>query len=434
LRSAAPAPTQARWYGIFDIRMRSLLVAAWAVIDQGLFALSNFGVSILMARWLSPREYGVFTLAYTIFLFLGTVHTGLLVEPMVVFGAGRYRERLPAYLAVLLRGHWILTAMAAGLLAAAAVVVRLFGEPHIGTALLALAAATPFILLLWLVRRGCYIWSEPHVAASGGVLYMALLATGAYLLFKFRWLSSPAAFTLMGIGSLATAACIRWRYPFAVHSERSLLMRRSVFSDHWAYGRWAVGTGLLSGAILHVYYLVMPAWRGLESTAMLRALTNLVMPALQSFLALSVLAVPRLVGIRERAALNRALGKLLVLYSLSGVLYWLALGLLHAPLVRLLYSGRYQSNTNLLWFLGLMPLITALITVFESALRAMTRSDQIFRAYVLSAAVTCIIGLPMMIAWGVGGAIVGMLIALACNLCSMALSYRACARRLVPEV
>ena len=373
----------------------------------------------------------MFTLAYTIFLFVGTVHTGLLVEPMVVFGAGRYRERLPAYLAVLLRGHWILTAMAAGLLAAAAVVVRLFAEPDIGSALLVLAVATPFILLLWLVRRGCYIWSEPHVAASGGALYMALLATGGYLLFKFRWLSSPAAFILMGSSSLATAAFIRWRYPFAVHSERSLL-QRSVFSDHWTYGRWAIGTGLLSGAILHVYYLVMPAWRGLESTAMLRALTNLVMPALQAFVALSVLAVPRFVGIRERAALNRALGKLLVLYSLFGVLYWLALGLLHAPLVRLVYSGRYQSNSNLLWLLGLLPLMTALIIVFESALRAMTRSDQIFRAYVLSALVTCIIGLPMMIAWGVGGAIVGMSIALACNLCSMALSYRACARRLVP--
>jgi len=145
-------------------------------------------------------------------------------------------------------------------------------------------------------------------------------------------------------------------------------------------------------------------------------------------------AVPRLVRLRERVALDRAVRKLLVLYSLSGVLYWLLLGLLHAPLVRLLYSGRYESESNLLWLLGLMPLLVAVITVFECALRAMARSDQIFRAYVLSAAATCIIGLPMMSAWGVRGAVIGMLIALACNLCSIVLSYRACARCLVPEV
>ena len=47
----------------------------WAVMDQGLVATSNFILNILLVRWLITIEYGDFSVAYTIFLFLGTFHS-----------------------------------------------------------------------------------------------------------------------------------------------------------------------------------------------------------------------------------------------------------------------------------------------------------------------------------------------------------------------
>ena len=41
-----------------------------AVADQGVFAVSNFLLNILLARWLAPADYGAFALAYSVFLFL----------------------------------------------------------------------------------------------------------------------------------------------------------------------------------------------------------------------------------------------------------------------------------------------------------------------------------------------------------------------------
>ena len=58
-----------------------------AILDQGLFAWAHFLLSILLARWLTPTEYGAFALAYSIFLLFGAFHTALLTEPMMVFGA-----------------------------------------------------------------------------------------------------------------------------------------------------------------------------------------------------------------------------------------------------------------------------------------------------------------------------------------------------------
>ncbi|MDR7400087.1 MAG: hypothetical protein QN144_12370, partial [Armatimonadota bacterium] len=63
----------------------------WAVADQGLFSGANFVVNVLLARWLSPAEYGAFAVALSIFYLLAGFHSAVLTEPMMVFGAGRYR-------------------------------------------------------------------------------------------------------------------------------------------------------------------------------------------------------------------------------------------------------------------------------------------------------------------------------------------------------
>src|ERR1700685_915370 len=89
-----------------------------AVLDQGLFASSNFLLNVLLARWLAPADYGAFALAYSIFLLLLVLHNALLTAPMLVFGSGKYRERFREYLGVLLRVHFTLMLPVAAVLAA----------------------------------------------------------------------------------------------------------------------------------------------------------------------------------------------------------------------------------------------------------------------------------------------------------------------------
>ena len=54
----------------------------WAVVDQALFAVSNLIINVLLARWLSPQEYGAFVTAYVVLILVGVAHGGLLIEPM----------------------------------------------------------------------------------------------------------------------------------------------------------------------------------------------------------------------------------------------------------------------------------------------------------------------------------------------------------------
>jgi O-antigen/teichoic acid export membrane protein len=414
--------TQAWAPDAFSVTLQWVAKGAWAILDQGLFAISNFGINIMMARLLAPRDYGAFTLAYAVFLVLATVHSALVVEPMLVFGAGKHRERFSTYLAVLMKGHWWLTA-AAGLVLGAVGSGALLLSTEVGVALMALAASTPFILLLWLVRRVCYLENRAHLAASGGLTYMAVLIGGAYALFKLQRLSSPTAFVLMGVASVASALWIKSRLPPTSRGE-SKTFRREIAAQHWRYGRWAVGTGVLGALVLNLYYLVIPIWHGLEGTATLKALVNLMMPALHVFLALWVVLLPRFVKVRETAAFGMAIRRLLFLCCGAAICNWLVLGFWHHYIVSLLYGGAYASDSRLLWIVGLVPLGYAATSILENALRSVEQSREVFRAYVWSASLTCAIGLPLTYVWGVAGAVAGLVIASACSVASMVWSLR----------
>ena len=41
----------------------------YAVLDQGLISGSNFLLTILLARWLAPEQYGAYALSFAIFVF-----------------------------------------------------------------------------------------------------------------------------------------------------------------------------------------------------------------------------------------------------------------------------------------------------------------------------------------------------------------------------
>ena len=151
---------------------------AWALADQGLFAGANFLVNVLLARWLSPEGFGAYTVAYTVFLLLGTLHSGVLVEPMLVYGASRFRDRLPQYLRLLVTGHLRFAAGAAVALAAGAVFFWTTGQLVLGHALAAFAVGQALILFQWLMRSACYVETRPHVSAASGAVYAALMIAG----------------------------------------------------------------------------------------------------------------------------------------------------------------------------------------------------------------------------------------------------------------
>src|SRR5262245_61670140 len=112
-----------------------IIRGGWALVDQGLFVFASVILNVLLARWLTAAEYGAFAVSYSLFLLLGTFHTALVTEPMLVFGAGKYANNSSAYLKVLFRAHFLLTFVGSILLAIAALVLKFKNMPSLSNAL-----------------------------------------------------------------------------------------------------------------------------------------------------------------------------------------------------------------------------------------------------------------------------------------------------------
>ena len=142
-----------------------------AVLGQGLFAGSNFLVNVLLARWLTPEQYGGFALAYAGFLLFLMLYAACVYEPLIVFGSGRYAGRFREYFGLLARGNVIVLAAFTFLMVASSFLFSRFFPSGVERDFAALSLAAPFVLVSWLGRGGFYARMKPGAAAWGGSIY-----------------------------------------------------------------------------------------------------------------------------------------------------------------------------------------------------------------------------------------------------------------------
>lgn len=350
----------------------------------------------------------------------------MFAEPLLVFGSGKYKERLSEYVGALLYGHLGFAIAGTLVLLITSAGFALSGSRSLAAVMLALAFAEPFILLLWLMRRACYACSEPRLAASGGAWYMVLMLAGAWILFSREWLSASSALGVMAVSSLAVSLWLVVRLGVRWPSRSDGGLIRDAFLDHWRYGRWSVGNQALNWVPMNIFYLVLPFFGGLAAGASFRALMNLIMPMLQAVWALSIVLLPTLVRAREegRAGFDSRLRLALIPFVAGPAAYWLLLGLFHQPLVSLLYDGRYEGGAALLWILGLSPIVASVKQVLSQSLRALERPDWLFAAYALSALVAVTLGTALTYFLGIVGAGIGLVICQGITAALALISYR----------
>jgi O-antigen/teichoic acid export membrane protein len=389
---------------------------AWAfrggssVLQQGLFAGAHFLTNVLLARWLAPASYGAFALAYSVFLLLLAFYMALFYEPVLVYGPGRYASTFSTYIRVLVRAHFLLLLPMSLLIAFAAPLLGRFYTHEFQLAFLALTVVSPLLLLVWLCRAAFYAQLNPHAGAVAGACYFVLLVLCIWILQRGGMLSPATALGGMAGGSLLVSAGCLYRFRKQGEQAASIpeLKFARVVSDHWHYGRWAWLTAVASWIPANIYYALLPARFGLESTAMLRALMNLMYPLLHTVSPLVTLLIPILVRQRERNGLQRMKRTVLQLVALfvpAGVLYLLFLAAFRAPILHLLYAGRYNNVSA--WAavsIGILPITSGIAYLLGAALRALERPHLIFWSYLASTIAALAVGIPVTLHYGVSGA------------------------------
>jgi len=384
-----------------------------AVLDQGLIASSNFAMSILLARWLSPPQYGGYALAFAIFLLLSLLYQALVLEPQRIFGSTEHADHDREYLGVLLWMHLGLACTTALVLGGYTWAVYAYAHSDMAGALAGVTAAAPCVLLLWLARGAFYTRMGSHGAVLGSAIYAAVVLAGIFIVYQLRLLSAFSAFIVTAAGaSISSVFLLMSLRPVWRHTQIGLSWR-VVLDEHWQYGRWILVSSLLGWVTGDIYYPLVTAFSGLNAAGELRALQNFSMPITQALNALAVFVLPYAARIHRDngpAVLGRVMWKISGLFALGAFAYWAALLVIRQPVIRLVYGSQYSELGPLLPWVAAASIPWTVAYVPAMALRAIRSSASVLLIYSASSVIALLLGIPATRAFGLHGALWTMLL------------------------
>jgi O-antigen/teichoic acid export membrane protein len=378
-------------------------------LDQALVSGSNFLLSIMLARWLMPAQYGAYTLAFELFLLVALLHQALLLEPMSVLGPSMYSEQLKPYFRNLLSIHLALSLTIGVALGTYAWIVdkpgRLDGLP---AALVGIALAGPCILLLQIGRRAFYWELTPGLAVAATLLYCVLVVSGLIILYRLALLTSFTALLLMGTAALLASAFQLIRLQRALKPATTATTLHEVWSQHWKYGRWAIASSLAIWIPGNIYFILLGSFSGMAKVGALKALWNLTQPIAQVFTALSLFFLPYAARVGRRsgsASVGRLAWKLTFVFAGASISYWSVIVLLREKIVHLLYAGHFGEIIPWVPWIAVYMCLWCATHAQAIGLRALLSPASVFCAYGVASIVSVAIGIPAVHMLGIPGAI-----------------------------
>ena len=384
--------------------------SAMSLVDQGLTSGAGFGVNLLLARWMTPKVYGAFAVAFAGFLFVSGFHNVLLLEPLTVLGPSRHAGKLPAYFRAQIKVHGILVGgLSAAVLLAGVILWRVAPDSPLIGAVVGAGLALPLLLLAWLARRMCYVVQQPAAAVLGSAFYLSFVAAGLFVLGRYGWLGSFTAFLLMGSGSVLAAYLLLWRLGLWKHKPATELgvSWRAALLENWSYGRWLVGSTVLSSICGQTQMFLVAGMLGLGAAGILRAMQLPSLVMMQVVMSTGPLFLPAFSSEFGRGVTKQIQHKaLLVSLGLGAAALCFAglLAVFAGPIEHIVFGGKYGAYAWLMPFLALVPTASGFNQGFSLALRATQRPYFDLIANALAAPIGVISAIALMRWWGVGGA------------------------------
>ncbi len=394
-----------------------------SVLDHGLQSLANFILSVLLARWLLPSQYGVYSIAFAVYQFVYQAHNALILEPMSVLGPARMYHRLADYLRDQIKFHFVISVLAGLFVCAIGAIVFVFNQV-LGKVFFTMGMTLPFILLPLLMRRGFYLFQRPGFALLGSLIYAIFLCGELWILKTSNHVSVDLAFPIIGLAGLASGLYLIKQIP----PQQSVSFPVVVtWSSNWAYGKWLVYSSLLIASAAQAQTFTVGAFLGLSEAGAFRALQNFVQPMILFFAAISTFLLPSLsydFGTGNISGLKRKGKYLFVLFLAVSVGFELLL-LTYAPtLEAVLYAGKFSSYVYLIPIWGLVPMGAAVTYVYYFLLQSIQRPKAILIGSVVWSITSVMLSIVFSRKWGITGATISVVMGYLISGIAFAFLYR----------
>ena len=399
-----------------------------SIVDQGLTSGGSFLINLLLARWLNNEIYGAFAVAFATFLFFSGFHNVLVLEPLSVVGPAHHSGKMAGYFVAQLKVHAVLVVIFSGLMMVVAAVMAVLAiDSALVTATAASAAAVPFVLLLWLVRRMCYVVHRPAIAAWASANYFALVLAGVLLLRSTGRLSPASAFLLVGAAGMAASLLPLKQLDIFREEWSGGYSWKETARENWSYGRLLTLSFTLLWIASQAQMYLAAGLIGLGAAGTLRALQIPSLFMTQVVTAMALLVLPTMSQDFGRKRIQQMRKKAyLISITLTGMAlsFVIFLSIFAKPIARVLFGGRLLSEAWLIPVLGLVPVCTAFALGFSMALRGSQRPQFDLTANLVSAPIALATALAFTKLWGLRGAAISLVVGYAVNSAVVYMAFR----------
>ena len=377
-------------------------------LDQALISLTNFLATILLARALTPTQFGAYGVGFLLLHLGRAVQEGVIVQPMTSLGPSLQGDVRRAYLTGSAALQTWLAVIGALACALTGWILTRLGNTVAGPTLFALW----FPLLLAqpqeFIRRVFYTLSQVDLAV------LNTLVSSVVRLAALAWMlgagadQGTAGLYAIGWGGAAGLA-------LGLALTRRLWIRRQVetiaaWRRNWAFGRWVLGSTMANWVAVEVYPILTAGLVSFAATGAYRALQNVVAPIHSLLRAMDTYFTPRLADRRRIAGANGVVHMVRQMFLVTGppVAFVLVVAVAFAePILRLLYGETYVEYASGMRLMAVFYALWYSFWPIQSALKALERTRPIFVGSVVAMIAMATVGVLAILAYGVYGTIAG---------------------------
>jgi O-antigen/teichoic acid export membrane protein len=361
----------------------------FALADQGCLSVANFLLTVFVANSLPLTSLGNYSIVWTISVLAETVATSLINDPLpaiVSRQSASHREELEH------AAFWINLGL--GLLISLAIfaggLVALRWSYELGTLTLCLGVVNPLQRLQFFVRRVCYLRDRQDISAISGVIFAAVLLSGAAGLAYIQHLNAWTTVLLWGLASVAVVLTVLTAGVLSIIPPNVAVILPLVQSL-WKSGCWLLAFSLITWISGWGIIPLAAMLDGSSRAGVLRAFFNMFDPVTRINTAITLAILPRLANIAagsDLRSVRKASLRAMVLFSSLALSYTALFLASPVDIVSLFYHSPEIIAARSL----LLPI--ALVVVIESfgqgtgvALLATARTQSIFLFRILGFAV-----------------------------------------------
>ena len=379
-----------------------------AAVDQGVISVSNFLATIILARYVSPTELGVYAVGFIVLRLTIVMQDGIIIQPLNTFGAPMPIERFRRYATSTGIIQVLLALFLAGAAALGGWLLIYTGNDTAGPALFSLWAP----ILLWQIQE--YI--RRTLYARDRILTAAVLTTisNSIRIGLLVWLAIQDDLTgisgLYAIAVGAAGALIPGLWLTRRYLSRHFYGLLMTWSHNWRFGRWITGGNIASWISVEFYPILTAGLISFAAAGAYRALQNLVAPIHTLLRAIDTYLTPRAARAYKERGINALTRILKMTYLVSGipVLGLLLLAVLFpTPLLNLLYGETYLEYSAGIVLMALYYALLYLKWPVQIVLKAARYSQPIFYGNLAAMLSMFTFGIWAINQWGVYGTIAG---------------------------